>query len=62
MKSSEDRCSREDWEIDRLAKGIEKSQHSARTRMTRALREDVTEMTPIGLRRRAKHRAKISTL
>ena len=60
--AQQDQDGEEDHVIDRLAKSIEKSQHSASKRMTKLLNEDVIDTTPIGLRKRRKRRPKLTTL
>ena len=51
----------EEQMITQLTMGIEKSQHSDRTRYTKQPHQELKEITPPGLRRRGKHRAKITT-
>ena len=53
---------REDFELSSLAKGIEKYQHSHRRRLDKQLGAHTRPETPIGLRRRGKHTAKITTM
>lgn len=56
-----DQEAQEEFKVSQLAKGIEKHQHSHRTRLDRAINKEQKTETPVGLRRRGKHRAKITT-
>ena len=55
-----DQEAQEEFKVSQLAKGIEKHQHSHRSRLDRALNKTEKTETPVGLRRRGKHRAKIT--
>ena len=46
--------------MSRLSRAIEKSQHSYKTRFTKQLKESLREETPIGLRKKGKHHARIT--
>lgn len=56
-----DKEAQEEFKVSQLAKGIEKHQHSHRSRLDRALNKTQRTETPVGLRRKGKHRAKLST-